>query len=841
MQSLKTYLLFLLLFYSALSIYAQDDVPNNTLLEAPEVFIPASFNATIGPAAGDVDYYKINIENPGVLEVSINNTTEINPPGIGLEVTCFADDGTSVVGYSPEGTIGYDNNKEFVVCPGVYFILINECYLTDNDKADADSFNVNIQLDTEEITECNNYFADAYEVPYDTSFIMKIYGYNELYGIYANDRDYFKVNIPVSGVFKLEMFNSTSLDIGIRLYSGDTIDAAKANSWVDFAPGYADMRTIVCPGIYYFFFNHDNGIENEYLDDSIIIKLSLDTSEIGECNNTFEDAIYVPYDTSFVTKLNGRNFIYGTTEDDIDYFMLVSKCDGQAEIGWYNETLTDGFTNVYNSWHFSFLDGIASPGSITHSFTGTEAGDTLYFSVELYSYPFSEDTFFITTEFHPYGSADIILDGDSDLCTGESLTLNADMEDAVYLWSTGDTTQSITVDSAGYYSLIVKDAACTYYSDTIHVEINAIPTAMITPGGPLEFCDGDTLILYASGGDTYDWIPGGTADSTIITYSGHYTLKAITEGCYGYDDVYVDVYDAPEPEIITDDETAFCEGGFATLYTAEAGDIIWNTGDTINFITVTTEGSYYLAITDTNGCYGISLPINIIIFPLPEPEIFTDDETAFCEGDSAILFTAGEDDILWSTGEITDSIFVNANGEYYYEVTDIHGCYNISSSVIITVFPLPVVPEISMAGDTLISTSALHYQWYFNGEIIDGATGSTYLPAETGFYSVVITDINGCVQTSEDLYFIFDGLYNVLSSGLTIKVYPNPAKNKLFIQSDLIITGVIIESITGKLIQSYSGNNIHEIDLLYLEGGFYVLKLLNGNEIKASTSFIKMN
>ncbi|MDQ3550382.1 MAG: T9SS type A sorting domain-containing protein, partial [Bacteroidota bacterium] len=87
-----------------------------------------------------------------------------------------------------------------------------------------------------------------------------------------------------------------------------------------------------------------------------------------------------------------------------------------------------------------------------------------------------------------------------------------------------------------------------------------------------------------------------------------------------------------------------------------------------------------------------------------------------------------------------------------------------SATQTITVYPLPVV-TLSASGGTIgcdntiiigynniptvitaTSTTAISYQWYHNGNLISGASGSTINITQGGNYSVIVTDANGCMS-----------------------------------------------------------------------------------------------
>ena len=70
-------------------------------------------------------------------------------------------------------------------------------------------------------------------------------------------------------------------------------------------------------------------------------------------------------------------------------------------------------------------------------------------------------------------------------------------------------------------------------------------------------------------------------------------------------------------------------------------------------------------------------------------------------------------------------------------------------------------PEISLEGESLVSTPASTYQWYLNGAIIDEATGQSIVPGESGAYTVEVSYFNSCQYVSEPFHFTSDQNYMV--------------------------------------------------------------------------------
>ena len=109
-------------------------------------------------------------------------------------------------------------------------------------------------------------------------------------------------------------------------------------------------------------------------------------------------------------------------------------------------------------------------------------------------------------------------DGPTTFCNGGSVTLTSS-EGYTYLWSTGATTQSITVTTSGSYTVQVTDAIGNQsaVSEKVEVTVNALPaTPTITASGPTTFCAGGSVTLTSSAGSSYLWSNGATTSSILV-------------------------------------------------------------------------------------------------------------------------------------------------------------------------------------------------------------------------------------------------------------------------------------------------------------------------------------
>ena len=111
----------------------------------------------------------------------------------------------------------------------------------------------------------------------------------------------------------------------------------------------------------------------------------------------------------------------------------------------------------------------------------------------------------------------IQLTDNTTICIGDNATLTAG-GGTIYLWSTGATTPSISVNptSLTSYTVAVTDANGCFDSKSVDVDVITLPVPMITQEVDT-ICKGTSTTLTASGGTTYLWTTGETASSILIS------------------------------------------------------------------------------------------------------------------------------------------------------------------------------------------------------------------------------------------------------------------------------------------------------------------------------------
>jgi gliding motility-associated-like protein len=155
------------------------------------------------------------------------------------------------------------------------------------------------------------------------------------------------------------------------------------------------------------------------------------------------------------------------------------------------------------------------------------------------------------------------------------------------------------------------------------------------------------------------------------------------------------------------------------------------------------RGQFYTApaivsdtLLDINSCDSI---LTTSLFSLPIPSVDLGNDTAFCNGDSILLIIPNTYySILWNTGSISNSIYINKQGKYWVKVSD-SICDNSDSIQITNLSHTYInINDTTFCEDEewyIKLPSSNQYLW-FNG------SSDPYISIQdSGIYWVQITDI----------------------------------------------------------------------------------------------------
>jgi gliding motility-associated-like protein len=338
---------------------------------------------------------------------------------------------------------------------------------------------------------------------------------------------------------------------------------------------------------------------------------------------------------------------------------------------------------------------------------------------------------------------------DTGICQGNTLTLDAGADNVTagytFKWSTGETTQMITVNAAGTYTVTVNNNGCVT-TGTIRVVVNTPPVVDVPD---IMICDGSSTTLNAFVQNArYVWNTGETTSSITVSAAGTYTVEVNLNGCMVTDQATVTL--ATPPNVTVSDDVAVCPDQSVTLEVEpDGGTVKWSNGVTANSIIVSRPGDYWVTVSK-NGCV-LSDTIRVSNKADIKEDLGPDKE--ICAGGLVMLDATNPNAIsyLWNDGSTNPVREITTPGKYVVTVLD-RFC-NLTSSDSVTV-KVEGINEIELGNDTTIC----------NGEVltlkVDAGTGNsirwqngsgnnTFVVSEAGIYSVTV--FNECGSTSDKI------------------------------------------------------------------------------------------
>jgi GEVED domain/Secretion system C-terminal sorting domain len=340
--------------------------------------------------------------------------------------------------------------------------------------------------------------------------------------------------------------------------------------------------------------------------------------------------------------------------------------------------------------------------------------------------------------------------GDSTLLTGTSGGTSQWYMNGVAI--SGATSNTYYASVAGVYNMIKTNLnTCADSSATgITVIVNALP-AVTASASATTVCSGINVTFTGSGASSYAWNNGVTdAVPFAVTTAGYYTVVGTDgNGCVDADSVQVAVNALPVVALGAD--VAQC-GGTVLLDAANAGSAyMWSDMTTAQTLTVSATGTYYVTVTDVNGCMSSDTAM-ITINAVPVVALGAD--SAQCGG--TITLDAGNagSTYLWNDMTTAQTLVASASGSYDVTIVDANGC-TAADTINVTINAVPVV---SLGNDTTVCGGGLILDAMNPGDSYlwsDNSTAQTLTVPGSGTYWVDVTNASGC--TTRDSIMVAAG------------------------------------------------------------------------------------
>ena len=186
------------------------------------------------------------------------------------------------------------------------------------------------------------------------------------------------------------------------------------------------------------------------------------------------------------------------------------------------------------------------------------------------------------------------------VCTAGNATFTATPGFLLYQWSNGATTNAITVNTPGTYSVTATNSNGCTATASATFSIVAPPSVSIGPNQTV--CVGANALFTATPGFTsYLWSNGATTNAITVTTPGTYSVTATdANGCTATANASLSNF--PASNFSLGPNTTFCPDTTWALAGPNGGSYLWSTGATTQNIAAATAGTYWLQYTNVNGC-----------------------------------------------------------------------------------------------------------------------------------------------------------------------------------------------------------------------------------------------
>jgi hypothetical protein len=423
-----------------------------------------------------------------------------------------------------------------------------------------------------------------------------------------------------------------------------------------------------------------------------------------------------------------------------------------------------------------------------------------------------------------------------------------------FLWSTNSSDSIISNLSAGTYTVTVTNA------------LGCLETRSFTLSDPFIISFGGIIPPACPGGAngmatvnssgcpcqfstcTFLWDNGiTTKPNNALTSGWHSIVITHPGGCVVTDSVWI-----PEPlPIIIDTQVVQnnCFGqsfGSIDLVNSNYQPVIynWSNGQTIQLNDSLAAGNYTAIVSDARGCS------DTLTFTITEPSellVSTVVTNALCNGDAnGEILIQGQGGTgnytYWMDQQITSSSNSNLTaGIYEVYVTDENNCSSQMENVTINepqplTVSLSSTPQIiSLDGTASVNvtggTASYSYEW----NDMNSQTSSMAVYLNSGWYSVIVTDANGCQVT--DSVFVDAEVGTQTLTQNTLFIYPNPAKNTLSILGQGLALRLL--DLNGKIV--LHSTFVNTVDISALPNGFYTVEVQTLNGATQRMRFTKMD
>lgn len=424
----------------------------------------------------------------------------------------------------------------------------------------------------------------------------------------------------------------------------------------------------------------------------------------------------------------------------------------------------------------------------------------------------------------------------TSICPNAPGTLTASGASS-YTWSGGATGNIFTASPAVYtlYNVVGSAQGCTSTANG-YIGLLPVPVPGYSSNSPV--CNGQTILLNATGGINYFWngplgYNSNAQNAQVIgagpAYSGTYqVIVTAANNCTAAASFSVLVNPTPALSVVG---STVCQGSPLNLSASSlpGSTYVW-TGP-YNYVAaiqnpsfpsafVSHTGNYQVTATSPQGCTNTAVA-NVTVTAMPNP-IFTSNAPR-CEGESLGLLGSGGDTYVWhgpggflsgAQFPVINPVSMSADGIYTLVVTS--GPCQAQVSHSITVYPLP--NPVATNNGPLCETQALLLNvspTYSNHTWVGPNAYLSFQPspnpispvrlAHAGVYSITVQDLHGCTSATTT----------------TVSVLQNP--NLTAVGATVCITEPAILTSSGSVTYTWNGpgiNSLHQSSIYIPSASF---------------------
>ncbi len=513
--------------------------------------------------------------------------------------------------------------------------------------------------------------------------------------------------------------------------------------------------------------------------------------------------------TPSVATISSTGDVTGVSAGGTSIFYSVTNACGTATTGFSfsvnplpNAGALSGATAICNG-HSSTLSSTISGGSWSSSnaavasvsSTGTVNGLSAGSAIISYSVTNSCGTDVAThaVTVSNFPSAGTIV-GPSTVCLGSPATFSDTVSGGV--WAVGSTTVATVNPSTGVVTGVATGTTNIYYfitnvcgstNVTVSANVSVMPNAGTITGLSV-VCQGATVSLS----DTTIGGVWSSSDTSIGRVSTAGVVTGVNGGAatisYTYTNACGSAYATlsltvnPLPAVGTITGNAILCMGFPSTYTdtAGGGSGTWSTSSAAiatvsgaGVVTPVSVGGVTVSYSRTNGCGTVSARLPITISDVPASGGTIGGATSICPGDS-LLLTDTSAGGLWSSSDLAIAT-VNAMGKVFavgagnvdisYSITNT--CGSATSSVAMTVNPIPDAGSISVATTSLCPGATL--------TATDAATGGLWISLDPSVATIDASGLITGVSTGSTLItYTVTNACGTAATSITFDVLPAP-------------------------------------------------------------------